>query len=574
MNIFSVNGFILFICFLSWNLPGFNQNITLQKPSGSSLFEWTEMPYFTSTLNTATQTADGSWILGGVYANTSSFMIPPVVIKLSATGQKEWQYPQGYFEWELGVTTVVKNATDGNILAGGWCLPGCDYGPFGLFLHKISPEGSVIWKKIYVTDNGGTDEMDVMESRNGNIYLLSRNQLLIISPAGDSLDLKNYSMPLTDYLSAGLAGDDFLLLGHSSGIYKTDPDGNILNIFDFEGQVRNVYKTGTGYNFISGNQVIKTDFELNTLDTYDFSNLIPGDYHASVNGDHLIITGNGHIVQFDSDIQLIADDPYEIPDDFKVNAFSAGNGLLMMAGSQTGAAGDEAMAAKTFLWDGTTLNFNADAEITGLRVENVTAVPGYYPGLYDFQWDGYATIKNHSTETMNTVDLVSKMFNQGICSNWSYLIHIDNMALAPGGSVELPCGPIAEYYMFLPGQTQANYTWKVHSMRPEGLLDRNTTNDEASVTFMVDLGVGIDDQNQENFGVYPNPANQYVIIHSHSVSGFNWKIVTIDGIIVKQGYADNVEMVVDLSGIRPGLYFIETGRNEYKSLSQKLLIFK
>jgi len=573
MKIKSLIVFMLFICLIWLSPAGFNQNLSKQI-TGSSLFEWTEMPYFTSTLNTATQTAEGGWILGGVYANTYSFQVPPVVIKLSATGQKEWQYPPGYFEWELGVTTVVKNATDGNILAGGWCLPGCDYGPFGLFLHKISPDGSVIWKKIYVTDNGGTDEMDVMENRNGNIYLLSRNQLLIISPAGDSLDLKNYPMPFTDYLSTGLACDDFLLLGHSTGIFKTDPDGNILSNYYFDGQVRNIYKTGTGYNFISGNQVIKTDFELNTLDTYDFSNLIPGDFLASVNGDRLIITGNGHILQFDSDIQLIADDPYVIPAHFKVNAFSAGNDLLMMAGSQTGAAGDEAMAAKTFLWDGTSLNFDADAEITGLRVENVTAVPGYYPGLYDFHWDGYATLKNHSMETMNTVDLVSKMFNQGICSNWSYLIHFENLALAPGSSVEMPCGSIAEYSMFLPGQTQVNYTWKVHTMRPDGLLDRNTTNDEASVTFMVDLGVGIDDRNQENFRVYPNPANEYVIINSHSVSGFNWRIVSAEGITVKEGYAEDVEVVVDLSGIRPGFYFIETIKNECKYLSQKLLIFR
>ncbi len=541
------------------------------KPTDPALFEWTEMPTFSSLVNSSVATPDGGWVVGGMTANAQSFFSPPVVIKLTSSGEKLWQYPQ-YFKWEIGSTDFVKQSQDGNLFASGWCMAGCDYGPSGTFLHKISQDGQVIWEKIFVTDYFA-ETGDVFESATGEIYIVGSKQMLKVSSEGDSLGLVYYSLPISNNFSAGLATEDFLLLGHSTGIFKTDLDGNLISSYIFDGIIKNIVSWDNGFLFISGQKLVKTDEGLNILDEYDFSTIIPLDFKAVVENNTFVVVGNNHILQIGFDLQTFTDNSYEIPGNFEGTSITVKNDILLMAGNIRGSANDLAMTAKTFLFDGTTLNTFVDLGIVNLRTENVLAIRyPQYPFLYDFRWDAFATIRNFGNDTITSVNLVSDMTAMFICGNWYYIFPQEGMMLFPGDSTEIALGEMKEPGMFYPNQTSVYYNLKMHTTLPNGFMDRNLANDEASITFLVDLSVGIDENPVSEIRLFPNPASGFLNIEMPANDGFGWVITSITGQMLLNGFSVLENTKVDVSNLPKGFYFIEISKNGRKISVEKLLI--
>jgi len=561
----------LFLMTILLNVPA--QSLKHLEATNAELFEWTQMPTLSSLINSSISTLAGEWIVAGALWNSSSSLLPPVVVKLTASGEPLWQYPQGSFEWEMGSSDVITHSYDGNLFVSGWCMMGCDYGPAGTFLHKISQEGQVIWKKIFITENYTSAVSDIIESTTGYIYVLQGKHMLKVSSAGDSLGTSYYPMLDQDEFSSGLATNDFLLLGHPTGIIKTDLDGNIISTHDFNGPVRNLTKNDNGFIFISGNQLVKTDAELNVIQTYDFSGIITGDFNSVVNNDEFIIVGNNHILQIGFDLQVIADNNFEIPENFKVTTIASNNNLILMSGNNDGSSMDFAMAAKTYMLDGTSLNVGIDAGIVNLRAENVQAIryPNY-PGVYDFEWDAFVTVKNFGSEIINAANLVSRLVAYGICSDWYYIIPENNMSLYPGDSVEIPLGQIKDFGLYYPNQTSAYYTWKMHTMNPNGLIDRSAVNDEASIALIIDLTVGIDENPASEIKIFPNPASDLISIEMSGSGGFGWNIKSITGQTLASGFSESRDTKAVVGTFPTGLYFIEILKDERRIHVEKLLI--
>jgi hypothetical protein len=559
--------------FVLFSLSLSAQQLQQINPGNPALFEWTEMPAFSTELNSSVATPDGGWVVGGTTANTQYYFYPPIVIKLSSSGEKLWQYPQ-YFEWEVGSTDVLRQSQDGNLFASGSCLAGCDYGPSGTFLHKISQDGQVIWNKTFVTDYFA-ETGDVFESATGEIYVIGGKQMLKVSSEGDSLGINYYPMLDQDEFSSGLASDDFLLLGHWTGIFKTDLAGNLISIHTFSGPIQNIVSHENGFLFIAGHQLIRTDGDLNILDQYNFSTIIPLDFQATVENNTFVIVGNNHILQIGFDLQTIADDIYEIPGNFEGTSIAIKNEILLMAGNDKGSANDFAMTAKTFLLDGTTLNPSVDVGIVSLRAENILAIRyPQYPFLYDFRWDAFATIKNFGNDTINSANLVSDMTAMFICGMLYYIFPQEGMMLLPGDSTEIALGEMKEPGMYFPNQTSVEYTWKMHTMLPDGFMDRIPENDEASITFLVDLTVGIDENPASQIKLFPNPASGFINIEMPANDGFRWVITSITGQEILNGSSDLINTKVDVSNLPKGLYFIEISKNGRKISVEKLLISK
>jgi len=541
------------------------------KPTNTVLFEWTDMPTFSAMVNSSVSTSDGGWVVGGSTAAMVFFYYPPVVIKLSSSGEKLWQYPQ-YFEWEMGNVDVLKQANDGRLFASGWCMAGCDYGPGGTFLHKISQDGQVIWEKIFVT-NYVAETGDVFESATGEIYVIGGKQMLKVSSEGDSLGINYYPMLDQDEFSSGLATDDFLLLGHWTGIFKTDLAGNLISIHTFSGPIQNIVSHENGFLFIAGHQLIRTDGDLNIVDQYNFSTIIPLDFQATVENNTYVIVGNNHILQIGFDLQTIADDIYEIPGNFEGTSIAIKNEILLMAGNDKGSANDFAMTAKTFLLDGTTLNPSVDLGIVSLRAENVLAIRyPQYPFLYDFRWDAFATIRNFGNDTITSAKLVSDMTAMFICGMLYYIFPQEGLMLLPGDSTEIALGEMKEPGMYFPNQTSVEYTWKMHTMLPNGFMDRNPANDEASITFLVDLTVGIDENPASQIKLFPNPASGFINIEMPANDGFRWVITSITGQEILNGSSHLENTKVDVSSLPDGLYFIEIQKDGRQMFVKKLLI--
>jgi hypothetical protein len=540
-------------------------------PGNPALFEWTEMPSIYAVINTSVAASDGGWVVGGRYWNTDAYSVPPVVIKLSSTGEKLWQYPQS-FEWETGSTDVIKHSNDGNLFVSGRCRMGCYYDPIGTFLNKISEDGQLIWKKIFITDNTFSVG-EVFEAANGDIYVLAGPQMLKVSANGDSLLTQFFPMIFYDVFASGLATEDFLLLGHLNGIYKTDFDGNIISIHEFIGPVSNITRCDNGYVFNGVHLLIKTDEELNTVDELDISTIIPKGFQATVKNEKFIIAGNNHILQVDFDFQIIADNTYENSGNFEVTDISVEDNIILLAGNNEHSSNEMVMAAKTYLLDGTSLNPSVDAGIVNLRAENIIGVKDpNNPHSFDLRWDAFATLKNFGNDTINSINFVSVMLENIICSERYYQIPQSNMMLYPGDSIEITLGEMQEFNLYCPNPTIAEYTLKMHTMLPNGFMDRNPANDEASITFLVDLTVGIDENPVSEIRIFPNPASGFINIEMPANDVFSWVITSITGQKILNGssYLDNTK--VDVSSLPKGLYFIEISKSGRKISVEKLLI--
>jgi len=75
--------------------------------------------------------------------------------------------------------------------------------------------------------------------------------------------------------------------------------------------------------------------------------------------------------------------------------------------------------------------------------------------------------------------------------------------------------------------------------------------------------LSINETNQE-IKLYPNPANNYLIIDSKSFINQNYEIIDISGKILIKNKILNNKQEIDLTNLKTGIYFIKINKNSYK----------
>ena len=550
------------------------QNQICPSKSNSQLFEWSYMPVFFSWINTAQHDENGNWFVGGQLHDPLTYQFIPTVIKLSPEGEELWTYPQYGFEWGIGVVDKIRQSSDGSILAAGGCMLGCDYGPTGIFLHKVNNStGQTIWRKIFSCDDWAGEVYEIMEVDNGDIILLSRERFYKASSSGDSLLTAEFDLNYSNHFTAGLAENDHLLLAHQSGIIKSDFDGNIISEHIFEGPVRTMISSNNEYLFVTDNKVIRTDLEINTLNSFDFSELVGDTFQVTVGNDKFIITGNNHILQIDFTPSLMADNDFETPGNFEIVDITEKNDLLFTAGKTSGAIGNISMTAKTYTLEGNAIEYFSDAGLSNLRVENIEAVEStYQQDLYDIYWDAWVTIHNFGSDTLNRCDFTSRMVAMSTCGHWVYLIPQEELNLLPGELAEVSLGQMKDFSFYLPGADSLTYTLKMFSMQPNNRIDRNPANDMAEITFTVDLTVDIKELNQKKLNIYPNPAGDYITINNPENEIMKWEISDLLNKRILQGLITRGNTKIDLSLLKPGIYLIRTFITSGPGHVEKLIV--
>lgn len=113
--------------------------------------------------NYAMQTSDGGYVAVGATASNDGDVIGFYggydlwILKLNAAGELQWQQTLGANQFEYGYSVVETN--DGNFMVAG-SASSSESGIIGLhggsdfIVIKVSPEGNIVWKKVY----GGTQE--------------------------------------------------------------------------------------------------------------------------------------------------------------------------------------------------------------------------------------------------------------------------------------------------------------------------------------------------------------------------------------------------------------------------------
>lgn len=101
----------------------------------------------------------------------------------------------------------------------------------------------------------------------------------------------------------------------------------------------------------------------------------------------------------------------------------------------------------------------------------------------------------------------------------------------------------------------------------DGTLNGGVDSSKVVFTVNVEYPVGIDEQNQSGISLYPNPANDYVIVKLNNEDVQSIVVTDVNGKIVLQQpvVAENNECKLQVAKLLSGVYFVTV--NQFRQSS-------
>lgn len=84
------------------------------------------------------------------------------------------------------------------------------------------------------------------------------------------------------------------------------------------------------------------------------------------------------------------------------------------------------------------------------------------------------------------------------------------------------------------------------------------------ITYVKDYTTNISQVDKYTSFIYPNPANEYVVINSHELGLKSGKIYNLSGQLIKQFKVDNSRYRIEISDLKSGVYFVKVGEQIQK----------
>lgn len=190
------------------------------------------------------QASDGGYIVGGSQLPAGSDDYRPIIIKLSAAGDVQWQKALGSNERREFFFPHVRETNDGGFLLADNSLS-AGAGSSDLWMAKLSPSGDILWQKLY-GGNGIELARSLWPTTDGGCLVAASTSsfgaggsdfwLLRLDSAGGIQWQKTYGTDKTEYPFFILPthDGDYIVSGYSllgtrgeMVIIKISPDGEI-----------------------------------------------------------------------------------------------------------------------------------------------------------------------------------------------------------------------------------------------------------------------------------------------------------------------------------------------------------
>ncbi|MEZ5083834.1 MAG: T9SS type A sorting domain-containing protein, partial [Bacteroidales bacterium] len=176
-------------------------------------------------------------------------------------------------------------------------------------------------------------------------------------------------------------------------------------------------------------------------------------------------------------------------------------------------------------------------------------------------------------ETVSFCKIGSKINDWGICGFHAYNFSFQDISLAPGSSTEVFLGTMYDYGYCIPGNDSSIiYPLSLHSRIPNNKIDRNISNNQFTTSFVIDLNIGIGEQNFLNVKIYPNPCDEFVKIENPRQNRLSWSLYSPVGRTLLHGTYDASQTLIDVSDIDEGIYILNLYSDNGQTHSEKLLI--
>ena len=80
--------------------------------------------------------------------------------------------------------------------------------------------------------------------------------------------------------------------------------------------------------------------------------------------------------------------------------------------------------------------------------------------------------------------------------------------------------------------------------------------------------VGIGESTKPVFKIYPNPADEKIIIEGNTISSMRYSLQDQLGRILIAGYLEKKSTQVDIRGLSSGIYFVKIGEQAFKFVKE------
>lgn len=532
--------------------------LSLLNPASGQGFEKAIKPYFYTWFNCITDDGNGGWIAAGYGDNTNSFFKSAYVTRLDSVGNTMWSYNAA--TWEYAAVNDIIHTSDNNFIVIG-PVRGCDWGPGGGYVQKISPNGLMIWNKEYqwVNDYFEIPFSEILELHTAE-FLLSVDSILLKADAnGDSLWSSVYQYGTINSILENHRHQ--YLLGCDNGIVKTDSSGTVQSFVPFSQGVSQVYQLpDSSYLLLSGTELIRTDTLFSTITSVNLSplfwNVSSFDVGTNICAAGTTQSGAGAIT-FDLQLQPLDTSFFGEAEPRDVAATTTGYAL---AGIEHTSQNNNAFI-KTFDNSLATVQHATDAGIVSVRIDTVYTqpVPSAPPGVYDIFFDTRVTIKNFGNDTINGLYINSRFIFFSACAINRHLSYY-SAPLAPGDSTELHLGLLQDYSLYYP--TGGNYSACFWTSVPNSKIDSDHSNDSAC--FSLAVPTGMQELDRYDLSIYPNPAHDILTIELPSSAEPVTQAIIYNslGQIVMSREIKAGSGQVDISPLSPGVYFIEVFLND------------
>jgi hypothetical protein len=74
----------------------------------------------------------------------------------------------------------------------------------------------------------------------------------------------------------------------------------------------------------------------------------------------------------------------------------------------------------------------------------------------------------------------------------------------------------------------------------------------------------LDESNPEQISVYPNPSADIILIKGAIQYPMQYSLFGIDGKLILDGQIDEINPQINLSGLRPNIYYLQLGNRSLK----------
>lgn len=508
--------------------------------------------------------------------NYSSFFTGCFIDKIDTTGNIIWSFDVFPVFAEVYDAQRIIISENGEIYISGYGVPTCDVGMDCFsFIQKIDANGITEWTSFFPTYYCYSIEITglTLNSSQNPIFnyvdYTGSHVLELNADNGEILETLDISPEQIEGFSES---SNYQLIGFKQdSLYGFDTNGNVISEIYFNTNISNVIERNDSLLVLTSDSIYWFNNNLELLlgtsvsDYANYSNL------KIINGEIKIISSNLEGIDL-----LTLNNQFDLLDFININVGLSEINYKDFSQSHLSIGDNFPLTMFTsirYIDYSLQSNHNeivntTDIGIVDIIENDVLVVPeSETSDVYTINHDISVLIKNFGPNDLNNCR-INRFISWWICSPIFYTQTFYNLNLAPNDSIWINLGWISEMAANYPSDT-AIVNFCAYTSHPNYVTDLNISNDEDCKDFLVVL-VGVEEQEDLSFKLFPNPTNNFVTIESIYKTGLYYSVYNTYGVFISKGITIN--KMIDLSSLSPGLYFINLSMDNKNFIIKKVFV--